>query len=70
MAYWEKVSLFSDFNAQPYRNPDAATSFMGFLFWVLVKGFYLSYHNKETIVRTIDPYDKDSFLGSWKKGFI
>ena len=24
--------------------------------WVLAKGFNLSYHNKETILLTIDPY--------------
>ena len=24
--------------------------------WVLVRGFNLSYHNKETILSTIDPY--------------
>ena len=26
------------------------------LVWVLVKGFSLSYHNKETILFTIDPH--------------
>ena len=26
------------------------------VFWVLVKGFNVSYHNKETIVFTKDPY--------------
>ena len=26
-------------------------------YWVLVKGVYLSYHNKETIVSTIDPHN-------------
>ena len=26
------------------------------LYWVLVRGFHLSYHHKETILFTIDPY--------------
>ena len=26
------------------------------VYWVLVKGFNLSYHDKETILFTIDPY--------------
>ena len=25
-------------------------------FWVLVKGFHLNYHNKETLLFTLDPY--------------
>ena len=28
----------------------------GLITWVLVKGFHLSYHKKETVLFTIDPY--------------
>ena len=28
--------------------------------WVLVKELHLNYHNKETILFTIDPYDGNS----------
>ena len=32
--------------------------------WALVKGFTLSYHNKETILFTIDPCEQEPISGA------